>query len=168
MNTKALALLVAILGLALSSCGGEPQTQGEPATSELPAPGAGEAATNTGSQTEESVDLGGSGETLILEIGGYPGTEFFGTCAVGGGESEELDGRTPESFTYDLEGKPLECEIASESAVEVILTHHGTRSVQRFGGGTLNLTYENGSISTSSNSSSTSSSQVVSSSGGSG
>ena len=170
MSTKTLALLVAILGLsALPGCGeeaqtqGETQTQGESATGEPSASDGG--TTTTPSRTEESAaprDAGG--ETLELEIGGSPGTEFSGTCAVGDGEPEELGGRTPQSFTYDLRGKPLECEISSEDAVEVTLTHGNDRSVQRFDGGTLNLTYDNGSIS----SSSSSNFSQVTSSGGSG
>ena len=175
MSTKTLALLVAILGLsALPGCGEEPQTQGESQTQREPRtqgesaatsePSAsGEGATTTPSRTEEGAaprDAGG--ETLELEVGGSPGTEFSGTCAVGGGEPEELGGRTPQSFTYDLRGKPLECEISSEGALEVTLTRANNRSVQRFDGGTVNLTYDNGSIS----SSSSSNSSRVTSSGG--
>jgi hypothetical protein len=37
-----------------------------------------------------------------LEIKGGSGTEFFGSCAVGGKEPEEIGGRVPESFSYDL------------------------------------------------------------------
>ena len=109
---------------------------------------------------------GGSGEDQAkLEIKGSSGTEFSGSCTIGSGEPEEIGGQVPQSFTYDLNGKPLKCEIASEGDVEVTLTHGSTRSVQRISGGTLNLTYDNGSIS-SSTSSSSGSSQVTSSSGG--
>ena len=142
VNTKVLTLLVAILSLAaLSGCGGNPQAR-----------------------AQASAEDEGSGEALTLKVEGRPEAEFSGTCAVGGVESEEIGGRTPQSFTYDLDGKPLECEIASEGDVEVTLTHGNTRSVQRIGGGTLSLTYENGSIS-SSTSSSSASSQFNSSSG---
>ncbi len=142
MNTKVFPLLAVILSLAaLSGCGGDPQAR-----------------------AQASSEDEGSGEALTLEIEGRPETEFSGTCAVGGAEPEEIGGRTPQSFAYDLDGKPLECEIASEGDVEVTLTHGNTRSVQRIGGGTLSLTYENGSIS-SSTSSSSASSQVNSSSG---
>ncbi len=100
-----------------------------------------------------------------LEIKGSPETEFSGSCTVGDGEPEEISGQVPQSLTYDLNGKPLKCEIASEGETEVTLTSGNTRSVQRVSGGTLNLTYNNGSISSSTSSSSTSS-QVTSSSGG--
>ena len=146
LNAKVPALLISILGFAaLSGCGGDPQARG----------------------ANSAKAEGRSGEPLTLEVGGSPGTDFSGTCAVGDAKPEELDGQTPRSFTYDLLGKPLECEIASEDDVEVTLIHDNNRSVQRISGGTLNLTYDNGSISssTSSSSGSSSSSQVVSSSG---
>ncbi len=104
-----------------------------------------------------------------LEIKGSPGTEFSGSCAVGDEEPEEIGGQTPESFVYDLRGKSLGCEISSEGNVQVRLTVGNDRSVQRIGGGTVNFTYDNGSISVVSSSVSTgggSSSQVISSSAG--
>jgi hypothetical protein len=121
-----------------------------------------------------NVQTGGdSGEDQArLEIKGDSGTEFSGSCTVGDGGTEEIGGQVPQSFTYDLNGNPLRCEIASEDDIEVNLTVGNTRSVQRVSGGTLNLTYDNGSISSSTSSSSVSSSSsssqqvVVSSSGG--
>ncbi len=101
-----------------------------------------------------------------VEVNGSSGTEFSGSCTVGDGKPEEIGGQVPRSFTYDLNGKPLKCEIASENNVEVTLTHGNDRSVQRISGGTLSLTYENGSISSSTSSSSTSSQVTSSSSGG--
>jgi hypothetical protein len=102
-----------------------------------------------------------------LEIEGDSGTEFSGSCAVGDGEPQDIGGQTPASFTYDLGGNALECEIASEGNVQVDLAAGNSHSVQRISGGTLNLTYDNGSISSvassSSGSSSSVSSQVVSS-----
>ncbi len=145
MYAKVLTLLVATLGFAaLSGCSQDPQARGA-----------------------ASAEVGGSGDALTLEIEGRPGAEFSGTCAIGDAEPEEFGGRVPESFTYDLQGRPLECEIASADDVEVTLAQGNNRSVQRISGGTLNLTYENGSIS-SSTSSSSSSSQVSSSSGATG
>jgi hypothetical protein len=128
---------------------------------------------------EERAEVGKKGskkgkaraQEATLEMNGDPGTEFSGSCAVGD-EETEVSGQVPESFTYELDGGRLECEISKESAdgeLEVVFSAGGTRSVQRISGGTLNLTYENGrisSFSTSSSSSggSSSSSQVVSSS----
>jgi hypothetical protein len=108
---------------------------------------------------------GDSGEDQAnLEIKGSPGTEFSGSCTIGDGEPEEISGQVPQSLTYDLNGKPLKCEIASENDVEVTFAHGNDRSVQRISGGTLNLLYKDGSISSSTSSSSTSS-QITSSSG---
>ena len=96
-------------------------------------------------------DDGGNG--VKLRIDGSSGTRFSGSCTVGDGEPEEIGGEVPKSFTYNLGEKPLRCEISSVGdVVEVSLTHGGTRSVQRFGGGALNLTYENGSVSASTSS----------------
>ncbi len=97
MYAKVLTLLVATLGFAaLSGCSEDPQARGA-----------------------ASAEAEGSGEALTLEIEGRPGAEFSGTCAIGDAEPEELGGRVPESFTYDLQGRPLECEIASEDDIEV-------------------------------------------------
>jgi hypothetical protein len=108
---------------------------------------------------------GDSGEDQAqLELKGDSGTEFSGSCAIGDEEPEEISGQVPQSFTYDLNGNPLKCEITSEGNIEANLSVGNTRSVQRFSGGTLNLTYENGSISSSVSSSSGSSGQASSSS----
>ena len=69
----------------------------------------------------------------------------------------------PESFTYELDGERLECEISKESAegdLEVVFTAgNNVNSVQRISGGrisggrisggTLKFTYENGRLSSS-------------------
>ncbi len=120
-----------------------------------------------------AASMDSEGDQAQLEITGDSGTEFSGSCAVGEGEPEEISGQVPATFTYDLEGKPLNCEVSSEGNVQVELTlGENVHSVQRFNGGSLNLTYDNGSISSviSSSGSTTqvgsSSSQVASSSTG--
>jgi Putative auto-transporter adhesin, head GIN domain len=124
-----------------------------------------------------NAQVSGDGEEdqARLEIKGSSGTEFSGSCAVGDEEPEEISGQVPESFTFDLEGRPLDCEISSEGDLQVELTvGENVRSAQRISGGTLNLTYENGSISSfvsssssgSSGQASSSSSQVISSPAG--
>ncbi len=115
-----------------------------------------------------TVNAQGSGgsekDQAQLKIGGDPGTGFSGSCTVGDKEPQQISGQVPESFTYDLKGRPLDCEISSEGELQVELTvGENVRSVQRISGGTLNLTYENGSISSSSSSGS---SQATSSSAG--
>lgn len=103
-------------------------------------------------------------QKATLDFTGASGTRFWGSCAVGDDEPEELSGQVPQSRTYELNGRRLECEISSEGQVRVALTvGENARSVQQMSGGTLNLSYGNGSIS-----SSTSSSDDSSSSGSSG
>jgi hypothetical protein len=111
-----------------------------------------------------------------LEIKGSRGSEFSGSCAIGHEEPEEIGGEVSKSFVYDLEGRSLDCEISSEDDLRVELTvGENARSVQSISGGTLKLTYEDGSISSVTSSSSkssrqgsSSSSQVTSSAGKSG
>lgn len=110
-------------------------------------------------------------QEATLEMNGDSGTEFSGSCTVGD-EETEVSGQVPESFSYELDGERLECEISKESAdgdLEVVFTAgNNVNSVQRISGGTLKFTYENGRLTSSTSSgssgSSSSSSQVVSSS----
>jgi hypothetical protein len=110
-------------------------------------------------------------QEATLEMNGDLGTEFSGSCTVGD-EETEVSGQVPESFTYELDGERLECEISKEGTegdLEVVFTAgNNVNSVQRISGGTLKFTYENGRLSSSTSSgsggSSSSSSQVVSSS----
>jgi hypothetical protein len=110
-------------------------------------------------------------QEATLEMNGNSGTEFSGSCTVGD-EETEVSGQVPESFSYELDGERLECEISKESAegdLEVVFAAgNNVNSVQRISGGILKFTYENGQLSSSTSSgsgaSSSSSSQVVSSS----
>ena len=116
---------------------------------------------------------GGDENRARLEIEGDPGGEFSGSCASGDEEREEIGGEVPESFTYDLGGRSLECEIGSEDDLRVEFSvGDNVRSAQNISGGTLNLTYDDGSVSSTTSSSSTSgggenssSSRVTSSAG---
>lgn len=113
-------------------------------------------------------------QEATLEMSGDVGTEVYGSCTVGD-EEMEVSGQVPESFSYELDGERLECEISKESAqgdLEVAFTAgNNVNSVKRISGGTLKLVYENGRLSSSSTSSgsgaSSSSSQGFSSQGGS-
>jgi len=87
---------------------------------------------------------------VVLKIEGSPGTEFSGTCTVGGKENK-ISGRVPESFVYKAEGQWLECEIRKQSsnsgALKVMFTAGDhTNSVQQTSaqGGTITLRYESG------------------------
>jgi Putative auto-transporter adhesin, head GIN domain len=83
-----------------------------------------------------------------LEIKGPSKTEFSGSCTVGDKEPEEIGGQVPKTFTYSLHGRPLDCEISSDGDLQVDLTvGENVHAVQRISGGNLNLTYENGSVS---------------------
>lgn len=101
----------------------------------------------TGSATGSESPTG----EATLEIQGSPGTEFSGTCTVGD-EVNEIGGQAPERFTYQLDGRRIECEIRQESAgnLGVVFTAGAsTSSVQQINsqGGTINIVYENGSLS---------------------
>lgn len=143
MRTKNVAVLLTlvIVALAVAGCAGSKQSS--------------EDDTENGATTEGSNDGMDRGREATLELQGEPGTKFSGSCTVGDQEPEDISGQVPESFTYELEGKPLDCEISSDGDVQANLTvGENIRSVQRISGGTLDLTYENGSISSSVSSSS--------------
>jgi hypothetical protein len=85
---------------------------------------------------------------VALKIEGSPGTEFSGTCIVGGKE-KKVSGRVPKRFIYAPDGQRLECEIRKQSSnsgemkVEFSAGDH-TNSVQQTStqGGSLTLRYE--------------------------
>ena len=83
---------------------------------------------------------------VTLEIRGERGTRFSGTCSIGG-EDRRFGGRVPESYSYELGGKKLECEIRKDGpgTLEVVLAAgDDVRSVHRqtgAGSGIIRLTY---------------------------
>lgn len=86
---------------------------------------------------------------VALKIEGSPGTEFFGTCIIGGKEEKKFSGRVPKRFIYEPDGQRLECEIRKQSSnsgeMKVELSAGGhTNSVQQTStqGGSLTLRYE--------------------------
>jgi hypothetical protein len=112
-----------------------------------------------------------SGE-VTLKIEGSPGTEFSGTCIIGGKEERKFSGRVPKSFIYKLDGKRLECQIRKQSSnsaqmkVEFSAGGH-TNSVQLSStqGGSVTLRYDgHGSTSLVSSSTSVSGDQANSTS----
>ena len=89
-----------------------------------------------------------SGE-VTLKIEGGPGTEFSGTCVIGGKEEKKVSGRVPKRFIYQLEGQPLECEISKQSSnsgqMKVVFSAgDNTNSVQQTStpGGSITLRYD--------------------------
>ncbi len=89
-----------------------------------------------------------SGE-VTLKIEGSPGTEFSGTCVVGGKEEKKVSGRVPKRFIYEPDGQRLECQIRKQSSnsgqmkVEFSAGDH-TNSVQQTStqGGSLTLGFD--------------------------
>jgi hypothetical protein len=153
-------LALGLLVLAVGGCAGNEQasednSKNQDTTEETQA---------KGSNAENTSGKAG-GRRATLELQGDSGTEFSGSCTIGDQESEEISGEVPASFTYKLKGKPLDCEISSDGDLQVDLSvGKSVHSAQRISGGTLNLTYKNGSISSSVSSSSGTSSQQSSSS----
>jgi hypothetical protein len=78
-------------------------------------------------------DSDDSSRKVALEIRGQRGTRFSGTCSIGG-EERRISGRVPESYSNELGGEKLECEIRKDGpgALEVVLgAGNNVRSVQR-------------------------------------
>ena len=97
----------------------------------------------------KSADATASSGEVTLKIEGSPGTEFSGTCIVGGKEEKKLNGRVPKRFIYELDGQRLDCEIRKQSSnsgqmkVEFSAGGH-TNSVQQTStqGGSLTFRYD--------------------------
>ena len=96
----------------------------------------------------ESADATAPSGEVTLKIEGSPGTEFSGTCIVGGKE-KKVSGRVPKRFIYEPDGQPLECEISKQSSnsgqmkVE-FSAGDDTNSVQQTSiqGGSITLRYD--------------------------
>jgi hypothetical protein len=96
----------------------------------------------------EGADATASSGEVTLKIEGSPGTEFSGTCIIGGKE-EKISGRVPKRFIFEPDGQPLECEIRKQSSnsgemkVE-FSAGDDTKSVQQTSiqGGSITLLYD--------------------------
>ena len=105
---------------------------------------------------------------VTLDIRGERGTRFSGTCSIGG-EDRRIGGRVPESYSYELSGKKLECEIRKDGpgTLEAVLAAGDcVRSVHRqtgAGSGFIRLTYSGDGASSVSSSQSQGSSTLDSS-----
>jgi hypothetical protein len=97
----------------------------------------------------EAADATAPSGAVTLKIEGSPGTEFSGTCLIGGKEEKKISGRVPKRFIYELDGQRLECEISKQSSnsgemkVEVSAGGH-SNSVQQTStqGGSIALQYD--------------------------
>jgi hypothetical protein len=120
----------------------------------------------------ESADATAPSGEVTLKIEGSPGTEFSGTCIVGGKEEKKLSGRVPKRFIYELDGQRLDCEIGKHSShsgqMKVVFSAGGhTNSVQQTStqGSSITLRYDgHGSTALVSSSTSVSGDQVNSTS----
>ena len=109
----------------------------------LPGCSNGNAKSSAGSEARSEADR------ARLEIRGSPGTRFTGSCTIGNGEPAKIGGEATSSSSYDLDGRALECEISSDDNLRVDLAvGKNTHSTQSISGGTLHLTYDKGSVST--------------------
>ena len=115
---------------------------------------AGKVANKAGSKNDGAGRRSGK---VRLKIGGDPGTEFSGTCTVGG-EQRDISGQVPERYAYDLNGERLSCEIRilGPGTLEATSTAGGDRQVQKIkaNGGTLKISYSGNGFSSASSSTS--------------
>jgi hypothetical protein len=108
--------------------------------------GAGEVARAGDIEARANDDSEHPSRKVSLGIRGERGTRFSGTCSIGG-EDRRFGGRVPESYSYELGGKKLECEIRKDGpgTLEVVLAAgDDVRSVHRqtgAGSGIIRLTY---------------------------
>ena len=164
--TLAVALLFAVV-LLLGACSGETsgtngQNTGDPGREEREPRGEtsdktsdGTTPTTPGPETtaEEGppkITLGeepGGQPEIVLRLEGGPRTTFSGLCSVGNRQSV-LEGKVPESFTFDPRGRELSCRIQKrddgKGALKIVLiAGNTTRSIQQTNapGGTINLSY---------------------------
>ncbi len=165
-NSIAAFAAVLVAGILAAGCvGGERAAQSQPPREEAgnEASGGDREADRTGRDGEAvTADAKDGGDEVRageveLRIGGKPGTEFTGTCGVGG-EKQDVSGEVPRSFTYQLDGGELECEITNKGsgALEIVLKSGNNRSVQRINGpgAVIKLTYSGSGVSSSTTSSS--------------
>jgi hypothetical protein len=100
----------------------------------------------------------GGPQEVALELLGTRGTEFSGTCAVGD-EEHDLGGRVPERFTYELNGRDLDCQIrkqgAGDGSLRAVLAGDGVHSVQQTDApnATIRFSYSGRGVSSSTSSS---------------
>ena len=131
-------------------------------------PGGAEIAGSSGGGTQGNTEEESGPQKITLQVTGDRGTKFSGVCSVGGRE-RTLDGRAPERYVFEPQGKRLECELRNGGGgpLGIVFTDGaGVLSQQRTTGGesTVNFVYANGSVSSSTTSSSGSESQTVTSS----
>ncbi len=97
-------------------------------------------------------------QEVALELLGTKGAVLSGTCAVGD-EEHDLGGRVPERFTYELNGRDLDCQIrkqgAGDGSLRAVLAGDGVHSVQQTDApnATIRFSYSGRGVSSSTSSS---------------
>ena len=99
---------------------------------------------------EDSAEGRDGNREVTLTVTGKPGTEFAGSCSVGG-EERTFNGEAPERYTFEPRDEKLECEVrkGGGGALGVLFTDgESVRSEQRTGagGGTMKFVYSGGGI----------------------
>lgn len=88
-------------------------------------------------------------EEAVLKLEGDPGTKFDLACAAGD-EREELAGKVPERFVYDLAGAGLACDIRKKGPgnLKITLTAGNNRTIRETNAENvlISLVYTNGNI----------------------
>jgi hypothetical protein len=69
-----------------------------------------------GSAKGEDADDTASSREVTLKIEGSPGTEFSGTCIIGGKEEKKVNESVPKRFIFEPDGQRLQCEIREQSS----------------------------------------------------
>lgn len=124
--------------------------------------GSGETGAAPGRDRPERENAGGPGAQAgpgeaVLRLTGTRGVKFSGECTVAG-EARSVEGETPERLDFALDGGNLECEIEKQDPgqLRVVFTTENNNVTQTTSADetTLNLVYENGSVSLSQASSS--------------
>jgi hypothetical protein len=87
---------------------------------------------------------------VVLRLEGDAGTSFTGVCTTGA-ENSVLVGQVPKSYSFDLQGQILSCQIKKQSPGNgslrtILLTGDNTRSIQQTESqeSTINISYSGG------------------------
>ena len=77
----------------------------------------------------------GSASGIVLRLEGDAGTNFSGFCTTGA-EDSVLVGQVPKSYSFDLQGQGLSCQIKKQSPGNgslraILLAGDNTRSIQQ-------------------------------------
>ena len=140
--------------LLVSGCSGDGNKTTETGSTDFPArtlAGVPETAASTPSTAPAPpVGTTGGNPEATLRIEGDAETNFTGVCTTGA-EEEVLVGQVPKSYSFDLQGRTLSCQIKKQSSGNgslrtVLLAGDNTRSIQqtRSQNSIINISYSGG------------------------